>query len=119
MWKHIDHEQPHDRDKGIKSWKRMANYALNSILRGCRTLALPLFIGAFIVQQVAVGAGFPVARPDNLYTDVNFQMLNTNVASLSLSQDDPFCLWISYPDVALTSDVASWVHGPAAEHISA
>ena len=46
-------------------------------------------------------------------------MLNTNVASLSLSQDDPFCLWISYPDVAPTSDVASWIYGTAADHISA
>ena len=39
MWKHIDHKQPHDRDREIKSWKRMANYAFNTILRGCRTLA--------------------------------------------------------------------------------
>ena len=114
MWKHIDHEQPHDRDKDIKSWKRMANYAFSNILRGCRTCASPLFVRAFTFQQVAVGAGFPVARPDSLYTDTNCQMLNTNVASLSLSRDDPFCLWISYPDVA-----PSWVYGAAADHISA
>ena len=101
----IMNKQPRDRDKEVKSWKRMANFAFNTILRGCRTLALPLFIGALIFQQVAVGEGFPVARPDNLYTDTNRQILNTNVASLSLSQDDPFCLWISYPDVAPTSDI--------------
>ena len=118
MWKHIDHAGS-DRDKEIKSWKRMANYAFSSILRGCRTLALPLFLGALIFQQVAIQAGFPVAKPHNLYADSKCQVLNTQVASLSLSQDDPFCLWISYPDVAPTSDVALWVHGAAADHISA
>ena len=97
----------------------MANYAFSSILRGCRTLALPLFVGAQIFQQVATQEGFPVAKPHNLYADSDSQILDTQVASLSLSQDDPFCLWISYPNVAPTSDVALWVHGAAADHISA
>ena len=37
MWKHID------RDTDTNTWKPMANSAINTILRGCRTLALPLF----------------------------------------------------------------------------
>ena len=38
----------HDAD--VTMWKYIANIAINSLLRGCRTLALPLFIGALIFQ---------------------------------------------------------------------
>ena len=69
--------------------------------------------------QVAIGAGFPIASPDGLCHDTGRNILNTQVASLSLSQDDPFCLWVSYPDVDPTSDVAAWVHTAAMHHISA
>ena len=107
------------READITMWKYIANSALHMLLRGCRTLALPLFLGACIFKNVAVGAGFPIATPDNLYHDIDCNILNTDVASQSLSQDDPFCLWISYPDVVPTSDVASWVHTATVDHVSA
>ena len=106
-----------DADKAM--WKYIANSAIHSLLRGCKTLALPLFVGACIFSQVALGAGFPIASPDGLYHDTGRNILNTQVASLSLSQDDPFCLWVSYPDVDPTSDVAAWVHTAAVDHVSA
>ena len=100
-------------------WKHIANSATHSLLRGCRTLALPIFLGAVIFKQVVVGAGFPIASPAGLYRDADCNILDTNVANLSLSKDDPFCLWVSYPEVAPTSDVVSWVHTAAVDHVAA
>ena len=107
----------HDAD--ISMWKYIANTAMHSLLRGCRTLALPLFIGACIFKNVFVGAGFPVANTNNLYHDADDNILNVAKASECLSQSDPFCLWISYPDVDPSSDVTSWVQTAAVNHISA
>ena len=80
---------------------------------------LALVCWSMHLHKVAIGAGFPIASPDGLYHDTGRNILNTQVASLSLSQDDPFCLWVSYPDVDPTSDVAAWVHTAAVDHVSA
>ena len=100
-------------------WAYIANTASHILLRGCRTLILPIFLGAYLVSRAAATAGFPVAAPKDLYNDASSNFLNTTIASQSLSLDDPFCLWISYPDVAPTSDVVSWVHTAAVDHVSA
>ena len=49
------------READISMWKYTANVAIHSLLRGCRTLALPLFIGACLFKQVALDFGFPIA----------------------------------------------------------
>ena len=72
-----------------------------------------------VLSSAVIGAGFPIASTDNLYYDADDNILNVAEASECLSQNDPFCLWISYPDVDPTSDVTSWIQTAAVNHISA
>ena len=62
--------------------------------------------------------GFPISTPDNLYDDPNSNVLNTKVASQNVSPDKPLCLWIAYLDVDPASDVTSWVHTAAVDHVA-
>ena len=81
-------------ESDVSMWKYIANLAINGLLRGCRTLALPLFVGALIFQRVAVDSGFPVADTSGLYHDLDDNVLNIAKATECISQNDPFCLWI-------------------------
>ena len=89
-------DPPPKQENNISLIPYIANNALHTLLRGCRTLALPLFLGSCMFKQVAIGVGFPIAAPDSLNHDVDGNILNTKVASQILSKDNPFCLWISY-----------------------
>lgn len=118
MTKSVSEGSQSVREADIAMCRRIANSAIHTLFRGCRTLALPLFLGAYVFGQAAVGVGFPISTPDRLYNDPNSNILNTKVASLGLAQDDPFCLWISSPAVNPASDVACWAHTVAVDHVS-